>query len=187
MSEELLLDKLTVKQRAFAEAYTSNGGNATRAYYQAGFVARSESVASTESSNFLRKPEIQNYIRHLQANVSKRFDISADRLVQELAAIAFADPKQMFNDDGELLPISEIPDHCLGALAEINVETVTDRRGNVTIKRKGKLADRQRALEGLMKVTGLSSELNLALNTLSKYGVHLKQDSATGEWRVENG
>ncbi len=179
-----LTNPLTVKERAFCEAYCSNGGNAFRAYRQAGYVANTDNTATTEGARLLRKPAIEAYIKHLQACVSKRFDISADRLVQELAAIAFADPKQMFDADGNLLPLDQIPDHCMGALAEINVETTTDRRGNTTIRRKGKLADRQKALEGLMRVTGLTSELSQALRVLGTYGVHLKQDS-TGNWSIE--
>lgn len=186
MAEESVIDNLTVKERLFCEAYCSNGGNATRAYLQAGYVANTESVASTEGSKLLRKPEIAAYIKHLQASVSKRFDISGDRLVQELAAIAFANPKEIFNDEGELLPLSQIPDHCMGALAEFNVETSIDRRGTVTTKRRGKLSDRQRALDTLMRITGLTSDLNQALKTLEAYGVHLRQSAETGEWTIEN-
>ena len=129
-----LTDLLTVKERAFCEAYCSNGGNATRAYIQGGYAANSDQVAGSESFKLLKKPKIQAYVKYLQASVSKRFDISADRLVQELASIAFANPKEIFDDDGEMLPISQIPDHCLGALQEVQVETTTDRRGNITIK-----------------------------------------------------
>jgi phage terminase small subunit len=53
--------ELTVKQRKFIEEYVVSG-NATQAYFKAGYKASSNSIASSEGFKLLKKPSIKKAI-----------------------------------------------------------------------------------------------------------------------------
>ena len=59
-------EKLTPKQKAFAEEYVKNGGNGTEAARKAGY--KSPRVQSAQN---LTKPAVLNYIAELQATIDK--------------------------------------------------------------------------------------------------------------------
>lgn len=83
---------LTKKQRAFCEEYALNGFNAIQAYLKA-FDA-SERTANTEGYKLLKKPEVIEYIKELQAERVRRWGDCASVLAQELMDdIVFRDEK----------------------------------------------------------------------------------------------
>ena len=83
---------LTKKQRAFCEEYALNGFNAIQAYLKA-FDA-GERTANTEGYQLLKKPEVIEYIKELQAERVRRWGDCASVLVQELMDdIVFRDEK----------------------------------------------------------------------------------------------
>jgi phage terminase small subunit len=51
---------------------------------------------------------------------AKRTEISADRVLQESARLAFLDIRQLYNEDGSLKPISQWPDDVAAAVAGID-------------------------------------------------------------------
>jgi phage terminase small subunit len=90
-------------------------------------------------------------------NRSIRTEISADRVLKELARIAFHDPANAFRPDGSMKPIHEMDDVSRAALV-IEVTEGTDGEGNPTFSRKMKFADKQVALEKLAKNLGLLTD-----------------------------
>jgi phage terminase small subunit len=81
-------------------------------------------------------------------------DISAERVLATLAAIAFHDPRKFFNADGTAKAVTEVDDMTAMALAGMDVaeEFASDGEGKksqVGYTKKFKLADRLRALEML--------------------------------------
>lgn len=83
--------ELTSKQRRFVEEYLIDL-NATQAAIRAGY---SEKTAGSVGSENLQKPEIAEAIGEAQAKRSKRTEITQDRVLQELARIAFGDPRRV--------------------------------------------------------------------------------------------
>jgi phage terminase small subunit len=77
---------LTAKQKRFCDEYLIDL-NATQSAIRAGY---SPATAAEQATRLLRKVNIQEYIQELQNARSKRTDITKDRVLQELAAIAFA-------------------------------------------------------------------------------------------------
>ena len=77
--------KLTTKQRRFVEEYIVDY-NATQAAIRAGY---SENTATVIGGENLRKPYLQAAIHEELEKQSKRTNVTADRIVQELAAMAF--------------------------------------------------------------------------------------------------
>lgn len=83
---------LTKKQRAFCEEYALNGFNAIQAYLKA--YDATERTANTEGYQLLKKPEVIEYIKELQAERVRRWGDCASVLVQELMDdIVFRDEK----------------------------------------------------------------------------------------------
>ena len=102
--------KLPAKQQLFVKEYIVDL-NGTQAYLRAGYKA-SEEAARRNASRLLTKADIQAAIREAMKAREQRTEVSADRVVKELAKIAFADIKDFlafrtgitqvgYTDDGE--------------------------------------------------------------------------------------
>ena len=61
-------DKLTPKQKAFADEYVKNGGNATQAAKVAGY---SDNTAINATKDILEKPCVSAYIADRMARIEK--------------------------------------------------------------------------------------------------------------------
>ena len=81
------MPKLTDKQKRFCEEYLIDL-NATQAAIRAGY---SQKTAFSIGVENLKKPLVQEYLQKLMDERSQRTEITADRVLQELAAIAFSD------------------------------------------------------------------------------------------------
>ena len=93
--------KLTDKQKAFCKEYIIDF-NATRASQVAGYSAKTAAKIGSEN---LQKLEIQAEISRLMKSRNQRTEITADRVVQELAKIGFAsvDDLGKFTTEGEFI------------------------------------------------------------------------------------
>lgn len=77
-----------------------------------------------------------------------KLEITADRVLQELAKLAFFDPRNFFEDDGRLKRLQDLDEHTCMALAGIEVTELPE--GNGFLK-KIRLADKGQNLERLGK------------------------------------
>ena len=135
--------KLTPKQTLFVSEYLIDL-NATKAAIRAGYSA---TTAYSIGSENLTKPEIQQAIQEAQLDRQKRTEITQDRVLKELALIAFIDIKDAFDEDGSLLPISKMPEDIRRAIGGMDYTTIGDVGGTSKIK----LIDKKSALELLGK------------------------------------
>jgi phage terminase small subunit len=155
---ENVMAKLTPKQQRFVEEYLIDL-NATQAAIRAGY---SKKTARKIGQENLTKPDIQKAIKEAMDERSKRTEVTADRVVQELAKIAFSDMKDFvrWNEYGVTILNSDEVDGTL--LAEVS-ETVNYNvfpNGGESEKRqkKIKLHDKMKALELLGKHLGMWTE-----------------------------
>jgi len=157
---------LNIKQEAFCSEYLVDL-NATQAAIRAGY---SKKTAGSQGFDLLKKPEIEARIAELMAVRGKRTEITADRVVQELAKIAFATMRAFVNVDEFGQPqidLSGTDDDQLDALAEVQTETVVEQSGrgdqkqtDVIRKTKIKLHDKLGALRELAEHTGVFDKSN---------------------------
>lgn len=82
-------NELTKKEKAFAEEYVRNGGNACQAYLFA--YECSYDTAHKEGWRVLKRPVVKEYITTLQKEAFDAACITAERVALKLAEIAFAD------------------------------------------------------------------------------------------------
>ena len=105
------IKKLTLKQALFVSEMLVDG-NASAAAKRAGY---SERTAEKIGSENLRKPDIAEAIAKAQSKRLERNEVTAERVIAQLAAIAFLDVRKAF-DAEELLPLHEIDDDTRAAL-----------------------------------------------------------------------
>lgn len=140
----------TDRGRAFVAAYLSNGFNATQAAIAAGY---SPKAATQTGSDLLRRPDVVELLTKERKRLEDENRVTADRVVAGLAAIAFADPRDLMSwgPGGVVLKPSEELTPAQAAQVESVGEVVTIAGSNIKVKRH----DRVRALELLGKTLGL--------------------------------
>lgn len=135
--------KLTPKQAIFVCEYLIDF-NATRAAIAAGFEAAS---AHVQGSRLLRNAKVAAAIADAQARLAQKYEITVERTTRKLAEIAYGDIRELYDEDGSLLPLHRMTEEARTMLAGLDVET-SDGPGRVrTVTHKPKMADRVRALE----------------------------------------
>ncbi len=137
---------MTKKQKRFVEEYLIDL-NATQAAIRAGYSPDSAKEIGSEN---LTKPNIAKAIDQAIAERSRRTGVNADRVVRELAKIAFVNAGEVVDLDTALL-MDKISDDDMAAIQSVKVKTF----GEDGVEREVKLADKLKALELLGKHLGL--------------------------------
>ena len=140
--------KLTDKQKKFVEEYLIDL-NATQACIRAGY---SPNRASEQAYQLLQKTTVQEAIAESMAERSRRTGINQDRIVQELARIAFVKITDVVDPDGEIN--TNASDDDLACIESYKVEDSNSVNGSSS-KREIKLASKIKALELLGKHVGM--------------------------------
>jgi phage terminase small subunit len=136
---------LPPKQQQFVLEYLANGFNGTQAARKVGYAAAN---ADTQASRLLANPKIALAIAERVKKITVKREITAERVLDEIAKMAFLDPRKLFRD-GELVPIHELGDDTAASIAGIEVSEIKDD-GFVTGQlKKIKIADKTRSLEML--------------------------------------
>lgn len=155
-------ESLEPMQLRYAEQYIIDF-NGTKAAIRAGYA---EPSAAQQSSRLLNNAKIQQYLQYLISDRSKRLQVTADKVVQEIAKIAFHNVQDLLDYlDGNVL-FSDLEDMEFPEIIKsIEVkETLIDgvRVGQIA---KIQVYDKVKALELLGKHTALFTEnLNLTNN-----------------------
>lgn len=137
---------MTKKQKRFVEEYLIDL-NATQAAIRAGYSPDSAKEIGSEN---LTKPDIAKAVDQAIAERSRRTGVNADRVVRELAKIAFVNAGEVVDLDTALL-MDKISDDDMAAIQSVKVKTF----GEDGVEREVKLADKLKALELLGKHLGL--------------------------------
>lgn len=139
---------LTPKQKAFADEWLKDQ-NATRAAIAAGY--KKKSAYSIGSEN-LSKPEIKAYIEKRMAPIAKKRVFDSQVVLEEIGRICTQNAKELYDQDGNLIPIHLLPDDVAATISAVEAEeTVTlGTEGSPTVltrTKKIKRYDKVRALE----------------------------------------
>lgn len=141
--------KLTDKQQRFVDEYLIDL-NATQAAIRAGYSVDTAAVIGCEN---LIKPNIQEAIAKEMAERSKRIGINQDRVVQELARMAFVKITDIADRNG-LIKESATEDD-LACIESIKVKRSKTDNGSLSEEREVKIASKVKALELLGKHLGM--------------------------------
>lgn len=142
----------SVKRRLFADAYVANGGNATQAGIACGL---SEKTAYSAGNRLLKHIEVQARIAELQQKVAQKFELTAERVLQEVSRLAFFDIRKLVDNTGRPKAISELDDDTAAALIGLDVVNIGNEDKGVGEVLKFKMADKKGALDMAMRHLGL--------------------------------
>lgn len=140
------------RYRLFVKAYLANGRNGTAAAITAGYA---ENSAHAQGSRLLKNAKVRALLDKETARVEKKLDISAERVLQQYAKIAFGDIKDLVTWDAygrvKLRPMDEVDGTVISELYE-----VVSENGTRTLRLK--TSDRMAALEKLFRHLGLDKQ-----------------------------
>ncbi|MDQ7794136.1 MAG: terminase small subunit [bacterium] len=142
-------ERLTPKQQAFVQEYLVDL-NATQACIRAGYSQRN---ADKIGSQLLGNPRVAAGIQQALKRRERRTEVTADRVLKELARLAMSDMRQLMSWGPEgvsLRESSELSDDAAAAVAEV-AEVKTLHGGSLKLK----LHSKERALELLARHLGL--------------------------------
>lgn len=176
---------LTPRQQAFVREYLVDL-NGTQAAIRAGY---SPKTANEQAPRLLANVSVQSAIQEAMAERSKATGITAERVLQEYAKIAFHDARKLFHDNGAPKNITEIDDETAGAIAGLDVVEEFSGQGQdrvfVGYTKKYKLADKKGALDSLARHLGMFNDkikvevdpINMLLQAVDGRGPKLPSDS----------
>lgn len=137
---------MTKKQKRFCEEYLIDL-NATQAAIRAGY---SPDTAKAIGCENLTKPDIRAHIDRAMAERSRRTGVNADRVVQELAKIAFVNATDVIDPKTATVKEDALPEDT-AAIQSVKVKAF----GEDGLEREIKMADKLKALEMLGRHLGM--------------------------------
>lgn len=168
---------MTPKQARFVEEYLVDL-NASAAARRAGYSARTADAIGREN---LGKPTIAAAITAGQKARSERTRITADRVLLELARIAFFDIRRLYRADGSMKEPHELDDDAAAALCSLDVVEEFDDRPAETEQEPqahgGSLRRRRRTLVGFTKKAKIFDKGPALTNAMRHLGM-FEQDNA---------
>lgn len=146
---------MNAKQAEFCRQYIIDY-NATQAYIRAGY---SKKGASISASKLLATSSVAAEIARLQAEKTEQSGITAQRVIAEIAKLAFADPIDLVDESNNIKNLHDVSREITAAVSSITttVTTSRDKNGDEIEKKQVKvgLANKAEALEKLAKHLGL--------------------------------
>lgn len=140
--------KLTEKQQRFVEEYLIDL-NATQSAIRAGYSAK---TADQQGSRMLANVKVQQAISVAMAERSKRTGVNQDRVVLELAKIAFVRMTDVVDSNGRIKQDASADD--LSCIESIKYKESDNEFGG-SVEREVKIASKMKALELLGKHLGM--------------------------------
>lgn len=151
---------MTDKQLKFAREYLVDL-NATQAAIRAGY---SSNTAAEQGYQLLNNVEVSAHICELKLKQQERTDITADKVLKEVAKLAFSDIRSYYDDNGFLKLPKDLSGDAAAALAGIDIDEIwagtMGGREKVGETKKIRLYSKPDSLEKLMKHLGLYGKDN---------------------------
>lgn len=172
------MGKLNEKQRLFVAEYLKDK-NATRAAKAAGY---SKKTAQEQGSQLLSKLIVREAVEAGLQKQLKRAELTGDMVIARLRSHAFAELKDAYDKDGNLLHPHDMPKNVRAALTSIESYFERDREGEeIGVTKKIRLSDSIRALELLGKHFKLFTDVTASTVTATVTTVDEAAVKATRE------
>ena len=134
-------------------------GNQTECYAHM-FPKVGRGAARVRGSHYFNHPIVQEHIQEKADEIGEQADVTQARVLQEVARLGLYDVRKLFDADGRPLAITELTDEMAAAIVGVEVVTIGSGEAGLGEIRKYKLADKNSALEKLMKHLGLYEKDN---------------------------
>ena len=163
--------QITPKEACFIMEYVKCL-NATEAAIQAGYTMNRD-TAGDIGCEMLKKPKIIKAVRLQLDAKARRTMLSADLVIKELLLIASANPRDAFDENGELKDIRDMPENLVRAISGFDVKEeywgIGANRERVATVKSVKFWCKNKALETLAR------HLKLLTDQVEVSGIGLTQ------------
>lgn len=152
------------KHERFAREYVKDH-NGTQAAIRAGYAKGTS--ARVQGARLLTNADIRARVEELNQKTLRQADITAERVMLELARLAFADERKLFDEKGTLKAPHTLDDDTAAAVSSLEFSDPAKgkRQGSV---RRIRLAGKEAALRMLaQRFKLIGSEADEALNNLA--------------------
>lgn len=112
-------------------------------------------AAHANAYKVFNAPAARDYLRERDSEALARANVKHERIIREIADLAFLDPIDFVDDEGNVRSLSDMPPDARRAIAGIKVRTQKAPDGSETVTREVKFADKNSALDKLMRHAGL--------------------------------
>ena len=154
------MKKLTPKQEMFCQKVIELGSEAEA--YRTAYNSQNMKPETIHSKAcILRKDgKIAARISELQEAIKKRNDVTVDQIVKELTTIAFFDPAELFDENGNFKSVKDMPENVRRAISEVKVEEIVINKEASRVKTTYKLHSKNDSIEKLAKHIGFYQKDN---------------------------
>lgn len=155
--------QLTERQKRFCQEYIIDL-NGSKAAVRAGYRKHS---CQAQASKLLDMPHVKAQLSKLIDERSKRTEITADQVIQELAKIGFHNVQDYLNGGNSVKDFTKIPREHAASISAVKVTERKTGTGKTAAKEKTtefKLHDKRAALESLGKHLGIFEKDNSQRN-----------------------
>jgi len=145
---------LTEKQEKYCQHYLISGNQSTayRIAYDA--EAMNQNSVGVEACKLHADPRISLRIKELQKEAYERNKIEIDEIIQTLAGMVRFDIADLYDENGALLQIKQIPLHARQMISELYVDEIKMQDAVIGHSKKIKTINKLDAVEKLMKHLG---------------------------------
>lgn len=144
------MPKLTPKQERFVDEYLTDL-NATQAAIRAGY---SKKTAGRQAMELLNKTHIAAEISSRKQQIANDTGITRDRIINEMARLAFFNIKGLVDDDGRPKQVHELSDDVAAAINGIEITIIGNQEDQESHVKKCRIPNKNKALENLAKILG---------------------------------
>lgn len=147
---------MTPKQALFVAEYRKDL-NATQAAIRAGY---SKKGAGQTAEKLLKNAEIAEAVAEKTQQQLDKADLTANRVLEELRRLSFADIRGLFDAEGNLKPLHELTAEQAACIAgfEVIKKNAEAGDGKTDVVHKVRVIDKTRSLEMLAKHFALLTE-----------------------------
>lgn len=118
-----------------------------------------DATARQQGARLVNSDRAKRYLADCADRLGEKCDVSQERVIQELAQLGFSDARQLFSDDGTLLPPNEWPDSVALAVAGVDVFEEYEGTGKdkqfIGYTKKVRLWSKPDSLDKLAKTLGM--------------------------------
>lgn len=151
---------VAVRRTLFAERYLTNGRNGREA---AIYVGAPEANAGTQAYRWLQHPDVKALVEARTAAVVEEAVLNTTRWAKEMACIGHFDPGELYDANGALIPVHELPEHVRRAIGSVKREHRFEGKGEDRVEvvtEEVKIIDKNTALANIGRHLGVFEKDN---------------------------
>lgn len=151
IGDDLIPVSMLVRYNTFVTQYLETLDCAAAAK-EAGWIGKNAAAQKSLGGHLLRNPYIRTMIDQQYRAIIAKTKATTERVWEEIAAIAFLDPADAFDEAGNPKPIPDIPEHVRRAITGRKKVVKTFGEDGESVEEELKFASKDAALAKLMQL-----------------------------------